>query len=233
MKSLIVFALASVALVNVAGCPAGDPWIAGAPRARVQTNQGEFVIELLPEAAPATVANFRQYAAEGFYDGTLFHRVIPNFVIQGGGMLPGLIGKETRPPVPSEALNGLKNLRGTVAMARAGDPNSATSQFFVNLADNSMLDGTLSAPGYAVFGVVVEGLDVVDAIGAVPTTTAGVYRDVPSQDVVIERVALEDGARELTPEWASYISSYQASAATYLREMELQIVTAALEALLY
>ncbi|MCD6673150.1 MAG: peptidylprolyl isomerase [Burkholderiaceae bacterium] len=164
------------------------------PQVRVATSMGEFVIELYPEKAPVTVANFLQYVDDGFYAGTIFHRVIGSFMIQGGGFDSGLYQgamrpKQTRAPIALESKNGLKNDRGWVAMARTGDPNSATAQFFVNVVDNANLnfpqpDGN----GYAVFGKVVSGMDVVDKIRAVPTTTVGPYRDVPASAVVIESV---------------------------------------------
>ncbi len=162
------------------------------PQVRVTTSMGEFVIELYPEKAPKTVENFLQYVDDGFYAGTLFHRVIGSFMIQGGGFDAGLYQgamrpKQTRSPIPLEARNGLKNDRGWVAMARTGDPDSATAQFFVNVVDNASLNHPQpDGHGYAVFGKVVHGMEVVDAIRAVPTTSVGAYRDVPASPVVIE-----------------------------------------------
>jgi cyclophilin family peptidyl-prolyl cis-trans isomerase/lysophospholipase L1-like esterase len=158
---------------------------------RLKTSRGEIVIELDEKAAPATAANFTKYVESGFYDGTIFHRVIKGFMVQGGGMTADMKRKPARPPITNEASNGLKNLRGTVAMARTSDPHSATSQFFINHRDNAFLDYAGSAnPGYAVFGKVVEGMDVVDAIAAVKTTVRMGMKDVPAEPVVIESAAL-------------------------------------------
>ena len=166
------------------------------PRVKVKTSKGDFVIELDREKAPITVENFLIYVDDGFYDGTIFHRVIPEFVVQGGGFIRTdgkLEEKETRDPIAIEADNGLKNDRGTVAMARTNDPDSATSQFFVNLVDNDNLNpGGVSPEGYAVFGEVVEGMDVLDAIAEVSTGSQGGMQDVPDEDVElisIKRVA--------------------------------------------
>ena len=166
---------------------------AGNPRVALKTSQGEIVVELMPDKAPATVKNFLGYVDSGFYDGTLFHRVIKGFMIQGGGLTSGMERKHTRSPIVNEADNGLKNKRGTIAMARTRDPHSATSQFFINLEDNSFLDFKSKTPkgwGYAVFGRVVQGMEVVDRIGAVPTGTAGGYRDVPVEPVLIQEAAM-------------------------------------------
>ncbi|MFF8883949.1 peptidylprolyl isomerase [Streptomyces flaveolus] len=157
-------------------------------KVKLSTNHGDIVIRLNAEKAPATVENFLQYVKDGFYDGTVFHRVIDNFMIQGGGMEPGLRRKETRDPIQNEADNGLKNLRYTVTMARTANPHSATAQFFINVADNAFLDHTAKDGlgwGYAVFGEVVEGQDVVDEIKSVPTTSKGGHADVPKEDVVL------------------------------------------------
>ena len=131
---------------------------------RFETTLGAFSVELFEREAPETVANFLKYADDGFFDGTLFHRIVPGFVIQGGGLEPGLTEKQTRPPVRNEATNGLENLRGSLSMARTNDIHSATSQFFVNLADNDFLDHRPGNYGYAVFGRVIEGMDVLEAI---------------------------------------------------------------------
>jgi len=162
---------------------------------RMQTNKGVIVLELDAEKAPATVANFVEYAKSGFYDGTIFHRVIPRFMIQGGGFEPGMTQKATKDPVKNEADNGLKNDLGTIAMARTSDPNSATAQFFINTKDNSFLNHTAPTSqgwGYCVFGKVVEGLDVVQAIEKVSTGTHGGHQDVPNEDVIIEKVTVEE-----------------------------------------
>ncbi|MHC4616122.1 MAG: peptidylprolyl isomerase [Planctomycetota bacterium] len=154
---------------------------------KLETSKGDIIIELDEEAAPATVENFLRYVEEGFYEGTIFHRVIRNFMIQGGGFTANMVQKQTHPPIVNEASNGLKNLRGTIAMARTPNPNSATSQFFINHKDNKSLDYVANRNhGYAVFGKVVEGMDVVDAIAAVKTTKKGRYADVPIEAVVIK-----------------------------------------------
>lgn len=172
---------------------AADP-AATAPRVKMETSKGAIVIEVYPDKAPKTVANFLEYVRTGHYFGTIFHRVIPGFMIQGGGVTADYQGKPLRPPVENEAANGLKNLRGTVAMARTAEVNSATAQIFINLKDNPFLDYRNATPegfGYCVFGKVVEGMDVVDAIAKVPTGAGGPFaKDVPKQAVVIGNVEL-------------------------------------------
>jgi peptidyl-prolyl cis-trans isomerase B (cyclophilin B) len=156
----------------------------------LHTNKGDITLELDTENSPASVANFLQYVRDGHYDNTLFHRVIPGFMIQGGGFEPGMQQKRTRAPVANEAGNGVKNARYTVAMARTSDPHSATAQFFINLVDNAFLDykgPSSQAYGYCVFGKVVGGQDVVDAIAGAPTGRSGMHADVPTEDVVITR----------------------------------------------
>ena len=165
------------------------------PKVLIKTNMGDITVELNAEKAPKSVENFLQYVKDGFYNGTIFHRVIDNFMIQGGGFTPDLRQKPTRPSIPNEAKNGLSNKRGTIAMARTPDPNSATAQFFINLVDNRNLDYVSDERaetwGYAVFGQVVSGMDVVDKIKAVPTGPKGPFRsDVPTTDVVIEKVEI-------------------------------------------
>ena len=158
---------------------------------RFTTNKGVFDVELNEAAAPKTCENFLQYVRSGFYNGTIFHRVISGFMIQGGGFEPGLQQKETKAPIENEANNGLKNDKYTIAMARTNDPHSATSQFFINVADNDFLNHTSPTPrgwGYAVFGKVVAGTDVVDAIAAVRTASRSWYGDVPVDDVVMDKV---------------------------------------------
>ncbi len=160
---------------------------------KMDTNHGTITLELDADNAPNTVANFLTYAKEGFYDGTIFHRVISNFMIQGGGFTEDMSQKTTHDPINNEANNGLKNDVGTIAMARTGDPHSATAQFFINVKDNDFLNFSSETPqgwGYAVFGKVTEGMDVVDKIKDVPTTTKGPYQDVPSETVVIEKVTV-------------------------------------------
>lgn len=162
---------------------------------RLNTNYGDIVLELDAQAAPQTVENFLTYVREGFYDGTIFHRVIQDFMIQGGGVTTDLRKKQPHAPIQNEADNGLRNVRGTVAMARTSDPHSATSQFFINTVDNAYLDHQAKTDkgwGYCVFGKVIEGLDVVDAIEAAPTTTKQSWRDVPVEPVVIEKAVIEE-----------------------------------------
>ena len=157
---------------------------------KLQTNLGTITLKLDAEKAPVTVKNFLQYVEEGHYDNTIFHRVINGFMIQGGGFAPGMKQKDTREQIENEAANGLKNKRGTIAMARTNDPHSATAQFFINVSDNDFLD--FKAPsgsgwGYCVFGEVVEGMDVVDKIKSVKTGNKGFHQDVPVEDVIIEK----------------------------------------------
>ena len=171
--------------------PAATETNAASPKVLIKTSSGDMTVELYPDKAPKSVENFLAYVKSGFYDGTIFHRVIANFMIQGGGFTKDLRQKSTRQPIVNESKNGLSNLRGTLAMARTGDPNSATAQFFINTVDNPRLDGTEAAPGYAVFGKVTSGLDVVDKIKALPTGAQGPFRsDVPTTPVVIEKVTL-------------------------------------------
>ena len=156
----------------------------------LHTTRGDITIDLDAENAPKTVENFLQYVRDGFYDNTIFHRVIDGFMIQGGGMEPGMRQKKTREPVANEAGNGLKNSKYTLAMARTSDPHSATAQFFINVKDNDFLDHKGPSPqgwGYCVFGKVVAGTEVVDAIAKVPTGSTGFHQDVPKDDVVITR----------------------------------------------
>jgi peptidyl-prolyl cis-trans isomerase B (cyclophilin B) len=155
----------------------------------INTSAGTIVVELNETEAPATAKNFQQYVEEGFYNGTIFHRVIPNFMIQGGGMDTDMREQKTREPIANEADNGLKNLRGTIAMARTQDPHSATAQFFVNLKDNDFLDHRskdMMGWGYTVFGKVVEGMEIVDKIAGVATGSRGMHQDVPKDSIVIE-----------------------------------------------
>lgn len=166
------------------------------PKVTFSTNLGDIVLELTPEKAPLTVANFLQYANDGFFDGTIFHRVIPGFVIQGGGFTEEFVRKPTRAPVKNEADNGLKNNRGTISMARTNDPNSATSQFFISLVDNTMLDHTAPSGrgwGYAVFGKVISGMEIVDKIAGLPTGPAGPFpQDVPQTTAIIQTTTVSE-----------------------------------------
>jgi peptidyl-prolyl cis-trans isomerase B (cyclophilin B) len=161
------------------------------PQIKIETSKGTLVLELYPDKAPATVENFLSYVDDGFYNGTIFHRVIPGFMIQGGGFTEDMAQKPTKAPVENEANNGLKNNVGTIAMARTPDPNSATAQFFVNVSNNDFLNFKSETPqgwGYCVFGKVVEGMDVVNDIVAVPTSSAGMHQDVPVEAVIMTSV---------------------------------------------
>lgn len=162
------------------------------PTATINTSEGKIVVELNKEKAPKTVANFISYAESGFYNKTIFHRVIPNFMIQGGGFTQRMDQKKTKAPIPIESRNGLGNYVGTIAMARTNDPNSATSQFFINLKDNDFLNQSKAQDGYGytVFGKVIRGMDVVRKIGRAPTTSRGYYDDVPVRPIVIESVTI-------------------------------------------
>jgi peptidylprolyl isomerase/peptidyl-prolyl cis-trans isomerase B (cyclophilin B) len=176
----------SVSTVPAAGQPAN-------PRVLIETSKGNITIEVFPAQAPQSATNFLRYVKSGFYNGLIFHRVIPGFMIQGGGMMPDMSEKPNGAPILNEADNGLKNLRGTLAMARTADPHSATSQFFINVADNYFLNHrgkSVEGWGYAVFGKVVDGMDVVDAIVAVPRGNRGPQGDVPTEPVVMKRVSL-------------------------------------------
>ena len=167
--------------------------IHAAPSVEFETSQGNFTVELYPEKAPKTVANFLQYVKDGFYENTIFHRVISRFMIQGGGFERDLTEKNTRAPIANESNNGLLNESGTIAMARTMDPDSATAQFFVNLADNQFLNYTSPDPeqiGYCVFGKVTSGFEVVQKIGLTPTTSMGRNSDVPIKSIAIKSVKL-------------------------------------------
>jgi cyclophilin family peptidyl-prolyl cis-trans isomerase len=183
-KTLLLIALTVLlSLTSLAALPAD------APRVRIETNKGAVIVELDPNRAPLSVANFLEYVRSGHYQGTIFHRVIGNFVAQGGGYDEKQVEKPTRAKVPNESGNGLSNKRGTLAMARTGDPHSATAQFYVNLADNLALDPQVSRWGYAVFGRVVEGMDVMDSIGGVETGQVGTFKsDAPLKAVIIQKM---------------------------------------------
>jgi peptidyl-prolyl cis-trans isomerase A (cyclophilin A) len=171
----------------------------GNPVVVITTSMGEITLELFKDRAPVSVENFLQYARDGFYEGTIFHRVKPAYVVQGGGYTAEMVERATRPPILNEATNGLKNVRGTVAMARTQALRSATSQFFINLVNNSSLDHRGYSPadfGYAVFGRVLSGMDVVDKIGATPTGISGEHEDVPKTPVVIQKVTVKETVKE-------------------------------------
>ena len=196
LRSLALALAASLALALLV-----LTWSAASPSAQeanpvvlMETSLGTITIELYQDKAPKSVENFLAYVNSGFYDGTVFHRVISSFMIQGGGMTADLNRKATRGPIENEATNGLKNTRGTLAMARTADVNSATAQFFINPVDNAFLDHKSTNPsefGYAVFGAVTEGMDVVDKIRSVPTGTRGPFQDVPNEPVVIQSVRVQ------------------------------------------
>jgi peptidyl-prolyl cis-trans isomerase A (cyclophilin A) len=183
MQSFLPRLLTAV-LVTVTLCASGS---AVAQKVRLATTAGDIVVQLDPAKAPKSVANFLEYVKAGHYNGTIFHRVIENFMIQGGGMTADMKEKESRAPIPLESKNGLLNQRGTIAMARTADPNSATAQFFINVKDNDFLNQGPGRDGYAVFGKVVQGMDVVDKIRAVPTGPG----DVPLEPVVIKKATVE------------------------------------------
>jgi len=198
IRRSFLIALAGAALVASGFAP---PAMAANPQVELQTTAGNIRIELFPDAAPKTVANFLDYVKAKYYDGTQFHRVIPNFMVQGGGFNAEFQQKPTRPPVPIEAemssKAGLLNVPGTVAMARTGDPNSATSQFFINVKDNQFLNFKSADPqgyGYTVFGKVVSGMDVVDKIAKAPTGAGGPFpKDVPQEKVIITKAFVVEG----------------------------------------
>ncbi len=180
-------AVAVAVIVSVTACRTNKANVEEIKMVTLETTKGNIIIEVNEQAAPVTSTNFLQYVQEGFYNGTIFHRVIPNFMIQGGGFTVDMQQKPTRPQIKNEASNGLKNNRGTIAMARTNDPNSATAQFFINVANNDFLNPSPKNPaGYAVFGKVVEGMDVVDAIVNVKTATKGQFQNVPVEPVIIK-----------------------------------------------
>ncbi len=184
-----VMAATAAALMSVSVLPAL------AAQVQFETNVGNFVVDVNEKAAPKTAANFLRYVNEGFYNNTIFHRVIANFMVQGGGFEAGMVQKETHAPIPLESKNGLTNKRGTIAMARTMDPNSATSQFFINLKNNHFLDANQSPDGngYAVFGQVVSGMDTIDKIAQVKTHSVGYHDDVPLRNVVIKKATVLKG----------------------------------------
>jgi peptidyl-prolyl cis-trans isomerase A (cyclophilin A) len=180
---LIVIILPQPVFANTEAPAAAPP-----PQVILHTNHGDIVIELHAKESPLSVQNFLKYASNGFYNNTIFHRVIENFMIQGGGFTEKMVKKQTHSPIKNEAKNGLKNIRGSVAMARTGQVDSATSQFFINLVDNRFLDHGVRDYGYAVFGQVVKGMDVVDKIGNAKTRVKNGMRDVPTTAIIIEKV---------------------------------------------
>jgi len=188
LKTVLTRRAAAVLLALSAAAPT---WAQDTPRVRFATSLGEFVVELYPDKAPKTVENFLQYVRDKHYDGTIFHRVIDGFMIQGGGFTRDMQQKPTRTPIPLETRPELKNDRGTIAMARTSNPNSATAQFFVNVVDNRNLNAPLpDGHGYAVFGRVVSGMETVDKIKSVPTGNQGPFQNVPATPVVIQSATL-------------------------------------------
>ena len=171
--------------VVIASFAWAPPASAADPVVVLKTSMGEIDLQLDPKNAPISTANFLAYVKDKFYDGTIFHRIIPGFVVQGGGFTPDMTEKPTKAPIKNEATNGLKNLRGTISMARTNDPDSATSQFFLNLVDNGALDPGMNGAGYAVFGKITKGLDVLDKMAQVPTATVGQFENVPTKPVVL------------------------------------------------
>lgn len=185
MKRLFLFALTAAVVGGMTARAA-----AANPIVEIDTSLGKIKVELFEDKAPVTVKNFLTYVDDKFYDGTIFHRVIPNFMIQGGGFESGMKEKKTKAPIKNESDNGLVNARGTLAMARTSEPNSATAQFFINLKDNDFLDkkNARDSVGYAVFGKVIDGMNVVDQIAKVETGNAGFHQNVPKKDVVIKSI---------------------------------------------
>ena len=171
--------------VVVASLAWGQPLRAADPVVILKTSMGEIDIQLDPKHAPISTENFLNYVKDGFYNGTIFHRIIPGFVVQGGGFTPDMTQKPTKAPIKNEATNGLKNYKGTISMARTNDPDSATSQFFLNLSDNAMLDPSMESAGYAVFGKITRGVDVLEKMAGVQTTTVGPFQDVPAKPVTL------------------------------------------------
>jgi peptidyl-prolyl cis-trans isomerase A (cyclophilin A) len=202
----MISAAALLCLAQAAATPSAAPSAAPSPRPTpsgpvvvLDTSLGRIRIGLYDDKSPVSTENFLKYVRKGHYDGTIFHRVIPGFMVQGGGMTPDLKEKPTDAPIRNEARNGVRNSRGTLAMARTNDPNSATSQFFINLKDNAFLDFGIRGAGYAVFGEVLEGMEVVDKIATVSTTTKGQNENVPVTPVLITAARVEGGARPARP----------------------------------
>ncbi|MBC7787477.1 MAG: peptidyl-prolyl cis-trans isomerase [Methylophilaceae bacterium] len=196
LKNTVSKLLLGILLLGVISVSAA----ADLPRVEIETNQGNITLELYPEKAPKTVANFLQYVNADFYKGTIFHRVINNFMIQGGGFTRDMMEKPTNAPIVNEANDGLLNELGTIAMARTNEPDSATAQFFINLTNNQFLNHVYPSPeqmGYCVFGKVINGLDVVKKIGLTPTLTIGGFADVPVKAVIIKSIEVINGGSTL------------------------------------
>ncbi len=182
MKKILI--LIAVLFISLNACSKENS------RVLIVTTKGNITVELFDNKAPVTVKNFLQYVQDGFYDGTIFHRVIPNFMVQGGGFTPDMEKRETRAPIKNEAKNGLSNKRGTLAMARTSAINSATAQFFINVADNKFLDHGARDFGYCVFGRVIDGMNVVDQIRVTPTQTIGFQQNVPVEEIIITKISI-------------------------------------------
>jgi len=225
MRTLVVLALAALAATQLGGCPYLE--FPTSTLATIETSEGTIVVELYPEYAPIPDENFRTYAESDFYDGTILHHVIPGFVVQGGGFTADLAAKTTNDPIVSEADNGLLNMRGTIAMARTELPDTATAQFFFNVADNPELDSSDTELGYAVFGVVREGMDVIGRIAAVDTETRGEFEDVPVSTITITDVAIANTVSdqlELTPLGETYATSAEYGILSAIRQFIVSLV---------
>ena len=225
MPRFALTALGVLAAGVVAGCPYVEQ--PSTLEARFQTSIGDFTVELDKTNAPITVANIVQYANDGFFDGTIFHRVLDNFVVQGGGFTADLERKETRDPIENESSNGLSNVRGTIGMARGSDPDSATSQFYINVTDNPELDAQPGQEGYAVFGVVTSGMDVVDQIAAGAIESQDGFEDLPADPVTVlnvEVVEILGTGLELTLEGQEYVDSIEYRSTVVARNLLVQIV---------
>lgn len=225
MNRHVFSGLLTLATLNIAGCPFVE--IPTIPVATIRTSLGDIVVELDETKAPITVANFRRYVEEGFYQNTLFHRVVADFVIQGGAYGVDFKVKQKHDPIVNESTNGLLNERGTIAMARTSLSDSATSEFYFNVKDNPDLDALGGLPGYAVFGRVTEGLDVVDAIAAVPTEDKLGLQNVPVDNVVVESITIEDvstGQPQISDYGVQFIENAQYQGRRMLRDFVSLIV---------
>jgi peptidyl-prolyl cis-trans isomerase A (cyclophilin A) len=230
MRSYVPAGILGLFLLQMAGCPnmLTEGTVSGA---KFTTSKGEFVVRLELEKAPVTVGNFMQYVQSGFYNGTIFQRVVPNFMIQGGGYTADMSLKETRSAIVNESGNGLSNVRGSVSMARGDDPDSARAQFFINVVDNKQLDSTLTVPGYTVFAEVTQGMDVVDQIAAVPTHDIVGFSNLPVDPVVIQSIELVDvpsGTSELTAQGEDMVQQQQYQALVFLRSTAVSLLQFAL-----
>ena len=225
MPRFALITLGVLAAGLVAGCPYVE--VPSTLEARFETSAGDFVVELDETNAPITVANFVQYANDGFYEGTIFHRVLDNFIIQGGAYTEDLEAKQPGDPIRNESSNGLSNLRGTIGMARGSDPDSATSQFYINVTDNTELDAEAGQAGYAVFGEVTSGMDVVDAIAAAEIEAQDDFDDLPAEAIVVlsvEIVEITGNGLVLTAEGEDYVNSVEYRTTVVARNLLVQIV---------